>query len=371
MRGLRNFAVAFIFSLLIVGFAAVFVVNSVEGTLQSVFDRRGDDLANILASGGEQGQENNSDAATPDENRLKGLEGESFSMLLVCTDYRPSVYDNYLIDEDDEGQDNGQSGDKDKDDDDTDVGIFQNGFRRIGVSNICLIQCSKEYGEFVFTPIAPNTNVYTPTGYDTLYNIYGIYGFDYFRQKIESITGVGIDYYAVVNSTEIKSVVDILGAVYCTVPCEIFTDGVNYVGLTEVSKEASKEDGISYRSFLEPCTDNIGPSSMGLLLFKDYSNGVGDELVISDGYSKGVFRNFAKLGEGSLSSMWSRLEPYMTKTNITREFFDKNSQIVLAFDDEIATTLTYPGIFKPSGDVEKSTFEPDIAKAVAALSKYR
>lgn len=369
MKALRNFAVAFVFSLLVVSIAAVFIVNAVEGMFQSVYDKRGDDLANILASSGsDPGKDNNSEGGDASENKLENIEGESFSMLLVCTDYRPGVYDNYITDTDSDKD--GNNKDKDKGED-GDVGFFENGLRRIGVTNICLVQCSKEYGEFVFTPIAPNTNVYTPSGYDTLYNIYGIYGFDYFRQKIESITGVGIDYYAVVNCTDIGSIVDILGAVYCTVPAEIFTDGINYVGTSQVSKEASKDDGIDYKSFLDAGSYNVGPSSMGLLLYKDLTNGVGDELVITDSYAKGVFANFAKLSQNGLVSMWSRLETYMTYTNITQSFFETNGQLVTAYDSEIAITLTYPGSFKPSSEVDKSTFEPDITKAVSALSKYR
>ncbi len=368
MKGLRIFAVAFAFSVLVASIAATFVVKSVDGTLQSVFTRRSDDLANILSSTVDQNKETDS-GETDDTNPLKKLEGNSFSLLLVCTDYRPDVYDNYLPESSGAAGDKKAGTDKDKDSKDN-VGIFENGVRLKGVSNICLVQCSKEYGEYVFTPISPITNVYTPTGYMTLSDVYGIYDFDYLREKIESITGTGIDFYAAINCTDIKSMVDIIGAVFCDVPCEIYTDGTEYISLSAVSKIPSK-DAKKYKSFLKPCSDNIGPSSMGLLLFKDYANGIGEELSITESYTKGIIKNFAKLTQNGQNAIWQRLSAYMSATNIDSSFFDSEWQLIAAYSDDIASTLTYPGRFKPSAELEDSTFEPDITKAIAALSKYR
>ncbi len=357
LRGLKKFGITFLVSALIFTIAAVFVTNSLEDILLGIFDRTPDGITDILASPeveASQGEE----GAKPSENVLKNLDGSSYSMLMVCTDYRPNVYSDYLPDVDDIDKTNDEAG------------YLKDGFRITGASSICLVQCSKEYGQFIFTPIASNTNVSTPSGYETLYNIYGYYGFEYFMAKIESITGVSIDYYAVINCTDVKSVVDVIGAVYCTVPTDIFTDGKVYVGSTGAGKMKAVDPELEFESFLEECTDNIGPSSMGLLLYKDYSDGIEDELIITDGYAKGVFRNFAKVSEKSQSALWTRIEKYLT-TNITDDFFNSNAALVKAYSDDIAATVSYPGLFKPTGDFEKSTFEPDISKGVEELSKYR
>lgn len=357
LRGLKKFGITFLVSVVIFSIAAVFVTNGLEEILLGIFDRTPDGITDILASP-DADEPEGEEIEKPAENVLKDLDGSSYSMLLVCSDYRPKVYSDYLPDVDD------------IDKTDEEAGYLKNGFRVTGASNICLVQCSKETGQFIFTPIAPNTNVSTPAGYETLYNIYGYYGFDYFMAKIESITGVSIDYYAVLNCTDVKSVVDVVGAVYCTVPTEIFTDGKVYVGATGAGKMKAVDPDLEFDSFLEECTDNIGPSSMGLLLYKDYSDGIEDELIITEGYTKGVFRNFAKVSEKSQTALWTRIEKYFT-TNITEEFFTSNAALVKAYSDDIATTVSYPGMFKPSGDFEKATFEPDISKGVEELSKYR
>ena len=173
-----------------------------------------------------------------------------------------------------------------------------------------------------------------------------------------------------VNCTDVKSIVDVIGAVYCTVPCEIFTDGKVYVGQSGAGKIKALDPEVEFDSFLEECTDNIGPSSMGLLLYSDYSDGIEDELIISDGYTKGVFRNFAKLSPNGQSSLWTRVEKYAV-TNITTDFFEQNGELIKAFSDDIAVTVSYPGLFKPAGEPQDATFEPDVSGGVEALSKYR
>lgn len=357
MKSLKKFGVAFLVSAVIIGIIAVFVTNTVEDILIGIFDRRSDGFTEILNSPKEENDSNGNDKEQT-ENTLKDLSGESFSMLVVCTDYRPKVFDNYLPDP------------SEIDKTDKEAGYLEDGFRITGATGICLVQCSKEYGEFVFTPIPANTNVSTPAGYETLYNIYGYYGFEYFLSKVEAITGVAVDYYSVVNCTDVKSIVDIIGAVYCTVPCDIFTDGKVFVGATGAGKLKAMDPEAEFTSFLEECTDNIGPSSMGLLLYSDYSDGIDDELIISDGYTKGVFRNFAKLSGDGQATVWSRIERYMV-TNVTADFFGTNSELIKAFNDDVAVTVSYPGMFKPSSDVERSTFEPDISKGVELLTKYR
>ncbi len=357
MKGLKSFGIAFLVSAILISIAAVFVTNAVEDILLGVFEKTPDGFSDILSSTKDE-EDKNEEGVKDEDNTLKDLNGESFSMLIVTTDYRPKVFSNYLPDP------------SEIDKTDKEAGYLEEGFRITGASTICLVQCSKEYGQYIFTPIAANTNVATPSGYDTLYNVYGYYGFDFFMSKIQSITGVAIDYYAVVNCTDIKPIVDVIGAVYCTVPCEIFTDGKVYVGSTGAGKIKALDPEVEFDSFLEECTDNIGPSSMGLLLYSDYSDGIEDELIISDGYTKGVFRNFAKLSGKGQAAVWSRVEGYAT-TNITAEFFEKNSDLIGAFTDDIAVTVNYPGMFKPSSDAQLSTFEPDISGGVETLSKYR
>lgn len=355
MRGLKNFAVTFAISVLVIGLVAVFVTGALEGILISVFERDTDELTEILNSATD---DVHSGGGKNDEtNRLAGLSGDSYTMLLVCTDYRPSVY-KYANDKSDVNT-------KDKD-----VGYLEDGFKITGARNICLVTCSKEYGEFAFTPIAPNTNVTTAAGSETLYNIYGLYGIDYFKGKIEAITGLKVDYWAVINCTDIGVVTENLGAVFCTVPCDIFTDGKEYVSATGVSRAKLKDPKAEFKTFLETCEDYIGPSCQGMLLFRDYSNGIEDELTITDSFVKGIFTNFSKLSENGCVSMWNNIKKPID-SNIDEDFFRTHYELISAYNEDVSRSLAYPGVFKAASDPDDALFEPNISRAVEDFIKYR
>lgn len=355
MKGFKNFAVTFAVSVLVIGIVAVFVTGALKDILLGVFDRNTDELSEILNSS--TGEQNSAEGVDAESNALVALDGETYTMLLVCSDYRPDVY-KYANSADDIDKKNKE------------VGFLEEDFKVTGVRNICLVTCSKEYGEFVFTPIPPNMSVTTPLGTDTLYNVYGYYGIDYFKGKIESVTGLRIDYWAAVNCTDISKIIDRLGAVFCNVPCDIFTDGTEYIGATGVSRAKAVNPKTEYKKFLEKCDDYIGPSCMGMLLFRDYSDGIDDELVITESFTKGVFANFAKLSPNGCLSMWLNIREYVD-SNIDEQFFTKNSDLITAYSDEIATSVSYPGLFKAATEPENAKFEPNVQAAIETLSKYR
>lgn len=355
MKGFKNFAVTFAVSALVIGIVAVFVTGALKDTLLGVFDRNTDELTGILNSA--TGEQNSASGSNSSTNTLAALEGKSFTMLLVCSDYRPNVY-KYANDADDIDEKN------------KDVGFLEEDFKVTGVRNICLVTCSKEQGEFAFTPIPPNMSVSTPSGTETLYNVYGYYGMDFFKNKIESVTGLEIDYWAAVNCTDISSIIDRLGAVFCNVPCEIFTDGKEYISATGVSRAKAVNPKSEYKRFLEKCDDYIGPSCMGMLLFRDYSDGIDDELTITESFTKGVFTNFAKLSPNGCVSMWRNIQRY-TESNIGEEFFVENAALISAYSDSVSVTVSYPGLFKAATEPENARFEPNVQAAVEALSKYR
>lgn len=354
-KGLKNFVVAFVVSSVIIGIAAVIVMNSISDVLYGSFSKRDSEIAEILNGGGEETSENGSDV--PTDNALITKDGESFTVLIVMTDYRPDVYDDYMPSD--------LSSVKDE------VGFLKGGFRKWGANNICICKCSKETGQFVFVPVSPLTKVFTPSGYETLYEVYFDYGYDYFEDKLTAMTGLTIDRHAVINCTEVSSFVAALGAVWATVPCEIYSDGAEYVSTTVATAEKVKDSSAGYTRFLEACTDYIGPSSMGLLLFNDYSNGVDDELTITATYCEGIFANFAKFPSDSLAAFWPNIAGCLKDTDIDGEFLNDHLSLIGAYDISIAKVINVPGLFKSAATNGTAVFEPDAVRTVDTLSAYR
>lgn len=361
MKALKNFAVAFIVSAVIFGIAAVIVMNSLDDVLLGTFAKKGDELSEILNSAEEKGGE----TVLPSENLLTPINGDTFTVLLICTDYRPDVYDDYLP------KMTSHEEKEDSESKETEVGFLTREFRTPGAKSICIMKCSKETGEFIFAPVPSNAFVLTPSGYETLHDVYTVYGVDFFKSKIEAITGVEIDHYASINCNELNTLVSTVGAVWCNVPCEIFSNGTEFVSATAATAANVKKPKIKYERYLEVCTDYIGPSSIGLLLFKDYSNGVDDELIISDSYARGVTANFAKLPTDSLPSIWNTVSGFLEATDIKPEFFEKNGALFAAYSEEISRTVNFVGNFKPASDPDDATFEIDYPRTVEAFVSMR
>jgi len=348
LKSLRNFGIAFAVAAAIIGIAAMIIMSSIDDVLTGSFSKKDDEIAEILNTDDEDKPGGGAVAA---ENTLSGAGEESFTVLAVMTDYRPDVY-NY----------------KPKDDDK--AGSLMD-LKKTGAAKICLVKCSVETGKYVVVPISPLTKVGTSGGYERLYDVYADFGIDYFKAKIEAVTGLSIDRYAVINCTELSSFVAAMGAVWCPVPCDIFTDGTEYLSATAVTAAKVKDPSAQYTHFLEKCEDYIGPSSMGLLLFKDYTNGIEDELTVSAGYMKGVLANFAKFPADTLATYWDNLASSFRETDITGEFLNSKLKLIGAYTDEISKIVNISGIFKGADEDGEPVFELDSARTVDALSAYR
>ena len=174
------------------------------------------------------------------------------------------------------------------------------------------------------------------------------------------------------DSPQLGGFISVFGAVWCQVPCEVFTNGVEFVSATAATAAKVKDPSDNYTRMLEVCEDYIGPSSMGLLLFKDYTNGVDDELTVSASYMRGCAANFKKFTEeGVLSSYWGTLKPYFRETNIDEDFLSSHNALIGAYSDEIVKTVNIVGIFKAAGEDGQPLFEVDSPRTIDSLKYYR
>ena len=120
--------------------------------------------------------------ADDDARVRKNLRGESFNVLLVMTDYRPNIFDDY---------------------DPQDVfNIFGNvsdntGERKINTESMLLVRFDAAYGELTLTPISGNTLVYLKGADRTLDSVAGEFGVGLLVEKIHAMTGLEIDRYMI------------------------------------------------------------------------------------------------------------------------------------------------------------------------------
>lgn len=351
LKSIKSFVISFLISSVILGIAAAVLMGKLEDVITGSFNRSDREISDILNSETDDGLNDNGEVSVT--NALSGIEGSSFTVLAVMTDYRPDVYDYNLTSTD------------------ASVGLFQNGVKRYGAAKICIIKCSKETGRFIFLPISPLTRVNTTAGYERLYDVYTDYGIDYLKAKLEAVTGLTIDRYAVINCYGMSYFTNTVGAVWCTVPCDIYTNGKEYVSEAAAKAATKKDPEDKYSLFLEKCEDYIGPSSMGLLLFSDYSNGIEDELSVSSGYMKGIMKNLAKFPVELLGGYWENIKAGLTFTDIDAAFINEHSKLIVAYNDNLTKTVKAIGVFRTSGNDGQPYFDLDQTRTVDNLESYR
>ena len=232
LSALKNFGVTFLISALLFGVIAYFATLFVSNTVNSILDDESNELNDIIASEGLPPEETASTETTPGVKDEELPEGESFNLLLVATDYRPDLFDNYrptaeAVAELTEGMENAIPT----------IGLLSADFREINATAIVLVRADRDKQQYVYTYFTPEMQVYTPSGYHTLSEVFRLYGTATLAEYVNAMTGLKILHTAVVDAYHFDELAELLGPVTVTLPRDIYTDGteinMNYETLVE------------------------------------------------------------------------------------------------------------------------------------------
>ena len=232
LSALKNFGVTFLISALLFGVIAYFATLFVSNTVNSILDDESNELNDIISSEGSLPEETDAPADTPSEPEKDLPEGESFNFLLVVTDYRPDLYDNYrptaeTVSRITEGLEDAVPT----------IGLLSADFREINATAIVLVRADREKQQFVYTYFTPEMQVYTPSGFHTLSEVYRLSGINTLAEYVNAMTGLKIHYTAVIEGYHFDELTELLGPVRVTLPRDIYTDGkeisMNYETLVE------------------------------------------------------------------------------------------------------------------------------------------
>ena len=275
----KNFVLTFIIALIIFGLIAYMLVGLV--------------LNNLLGVGASETQPPEDTASGPadDGQGSIGIQfsdgGESFNILLIGTDYRPSEFVDYdpemlellygipneeVVPVDPPSDVKPNPGSVVSDEkfwspdglvaDDGSL-IFSGGFysldyRVIETDALILLRADKERQQFTYTVFPIDTYVDMNGRYIKLSEVYGRYGLDILLNKVYAMTGIAIDNYAVVSMEDFPALVDTLGGINYNVPCDMhyidYSGGVNI----NLKKGAQRLDG---------------KGVLDLLMFNNYTDG--------------------------------------------------------------------------------------------------
>ncbi len=379
MKNLRNFGIIFAVSLVVLGIIALFACGYVADTVCSIFTDDGEDLDKILkpdadtTSIGNEGE---------DDRFTRNINGESFTWLMVVSDYRPSVFDNYYPQSADD-----VDGLKD-------FGILDDEYKFIEATSIVLVHANVEAREYIVMSIPSATKVSTPAGDNTLGKIYSMSGMETLAGEVSSMTGMDIDYYSVIHSSNLEAVANTVGSIECNIPVDIAFDGKNYVSLppelldentteeeeTTEKKETTDEDGetestepeTTYVKALDKANSvNLAKKLPAALLYYDDTNGIDDEMLILQSFANGLLTNLSDKSDGDLTSAFNSINKKLVKTNITKDDVLAHTEVIRAYSWFKVQIINYHGKFVSSRGGRDGFFNPDTDAAISFFADYR
>lgn len=239
LSAIKNFGVTFLISALIFGCIAYFATGFVTSTMNSIMSDEEDELNDIMQNEDTLTLVGDNDPQVGQTSNDTSIAGDSFNFLVITTDYRPDLYDNYTPTLEHMYETDWYSVSA------ADTrGCLSGDYRTARASAIVLVRVDKEAGEYTYTYFSPETEVYTTTGYHTLAEVYGFYGKQTLAEHIHVMTGIKIKYTLLLNAYNIDEFVELCGSPTITISKDIYIDqAMNHTMQFETTNEVVSENG--------------------------------------------------------------------------------------------------------------------------------
>lgn len=332
----KNFVLTLIIAIAVFGLIAYMLVGLVLNNLLGV------------SAEGTQPTEENTAAPEDEGHGSIGIEytegGDSFNILLIGTDYRPSEFVDYdpkalemlygikpkpvtpsEVPNDVQPQPGSVVSDEIFWSPDGIVAedgslIFGGGFysidyRVIETDALILLRADKERQQFTFTAFPVDAYVDMSGRYVKLSEIYGRYGLETLIDKIYAMTGISIDHYAAVAMNDFPALVDTLGGISYNVPCDMRY--VDYAGGIDIDLKSGAQR-------LD------GKGVLDLLMFNNYQNGGSREKTAIEVLKKFVTTFINITNYNRAPAVFAKLEEAVD-TDFTIDDFKHNIDLIFKY----------------------------------------
>lgn len=363
MKSLKSFGITFAASLVILGIIALFACGFVADTVCGIFDGSGD-LDNMNSA-------DTTASAMGEEDRLnKQLNGQSFTWMMVVSDYRPDVYDNYYPTSPEQAKGLG------------DFGTLGKDYRFTEATNIIVIRAFVDTREYVILTIPSMSKLEMPSGEYTLGEYYAVGGTEALKEAVEAMTGFTIDYYSVIHSTDLYDLADTVGSIECTIPVNIVKDGAKYTtgaktpttvdrkGKKDTKEDTKAPDPTDYEL---DAADSVFLASklMPALLYYDPSDGINQEMIIEQSFARGLMNNLSQASDSMLQSMLEALDGVLVSTNLDDDAIYLNGEVIRAFSWFEVHCVTYPGKMVAARGNNDAYYNPGLEEGAGYCYDYR
>ena len=360
LAAVRNFVIVFLISAVVFGSIAWMITGFIEENILGIADSpetEGVDDEPVIRDDPDNPFGTPSGAqpsAYPD------LDGASFSVLLIGTDYRPDDFIDYI-----ENFSNGTYTN-------ATLGLLSRPIRTRNADLMILVSVYEETRQIVFTCIPANTRVMAGGGYKLLNTCYDAYGVETIVDFVNYLTAVPIDYYIEANVTDAGSIIDIIDGVDVDVPANIINPYYNPLRTPENAKYSGITGDRDFKTYIaiEKGQAHIDSSNLfALLHFRTgaIEQGTHEEVLVS--LARAVLLKSVSSGYISRASdLFTKAMKY-ANSNMSVSDLIANLDLFLHFDEFTVQTVSYPGTYSTLGD--EPCFVPNVNDAYTLFRSYR
>lgn len=366
LSAFKNFFVTFLIAALIFGSVAYFATQFLTDTITGIFDAEKNELDEILHSSTPDTTPvtEPTDPGTDDPSTDRVIEGDSFNMLFIVTDYQPDIFHDYLP-TDDELADM-------ENEDASYTGLLGTPFRRTGTCATVLLRADKERKEFTFTVFPSVMQVYTASGNQSGADLYNLYGRDYIISQVSAMTGLTVDYYLVVNVTELSQIITNLGGINMYLTNDLYYNGQ----IATTKKPAPGEEDLLPLLYTIGNNTIDGPGSTALMVHNEIASAadMNARNTFLVNFLTAVMDKLTAMPETDLTAFYDDIcANAMVDTTFAVPDFISEISLIYAWNDASfkKTTLEYPGRYVAATDSSAGYFEPNIDQAIHLFKNYR
>ena len=333
LSAFRNFALTFLLAAIIFGVIAYFIVGFVLDTLAvTISAEPADETYELVYNTETEPPETTGPIVEEDP-----IEGDTFNILLIGTDYQPDLFDDY-----------------DYESKWTGSGFPDRRSRKWGADMIIVARIDKENRKFIFCALPRNTRVMVDGLYIQLGDVYAEKGADFMCGVVTGLTGLEMDYYAALDVGSIASVVDTLGGVSYYVP-----EDMNYEDPEQNLKIELKKG----------TTTLNGAKAAQLLRYVGYTGGATARMNTAISFLQAMLAKFTNVTYLTKApELYKQASRYVT-TNFTSDDLLNNIDLIFSYSKFEAVTVNYPGSAKAYEGV--TFFDPSITSALSMFDQYK
>ncbi len=329
LSAVRNFVITLLISLLIFGFVAYGILEFATSAL----------ITEGGKNNGGNNPGNNSTTTSPDveppPSIVDGINGESMTVLFLGTDYLPDVYFDY------------DYADKRPDG-------FDGETREIETDTIILARINKETGEVIFCPIPAITQIKINGHVSTLEKLYHRNGIDALREQVTALTGLPIDFHAIVTLDGLSAIIDDLGGIEFYVP-----ENMNYVDL-EQKIEINLKSG----------TQNLnGKKATDMLRYWSYADEDTSRRRLGGQFLKALIKKvMTDIPMKDAATAYIKYSEHIS-TDFTIGDLAEQADLIFAYPKFTIKDYTYPGT--TTGKGLDAIFTANVEKATEFFKQYK